>query len=398
MGRELETPTGYEVKAQLVRMLAAKRFRNAERQSELLELVVERKLKGQTTTGQIIARALFPHKVTKTPSGKIEIRGNDVRSAANHLRETLTRYQAGEGREDLVVIALPDPPKDNAVKIPEGEAYTPRFFYNSNHAVGQEFALGEFHRSRWTIEDDFKALDHYKRVLKIAPLHIGANIGSAEVWVGLAYWDSVWGPPTDKEQSILAAAEFLDDIHRLVPKLWRVHAVGGFMLMANGDLQNARRAFADALLLDRRSTEAYPPYIFFLIAVGKTAEGLRLAKTLLDSRVTAMDAHVTYAFALVRANRLGDALAALQMAFAMEPGHKRVHSLLAQIYMAQQKPAEALRHLEYLHALVDSSTFTLILNNCKSLVEAWPDEIKREWAERGQVLPDRQSFLLLTER
>src|SRR5579863_7827930 len=171
----LDIPTSPETKDQLAHMLASMRFRNAPNRADFLELVVQRALQGKKTPGHVVRTVLFSDKSD-----------NDVRQTANNLRRTLKEYYANEGREDLVVIALPDPPKDKTIKLPEGEAYTPRFSYNVNHPVGQEFVLGEFHRSRGTIEDNFTALDHYNRVLKLAPSHIGANIGTAEVWTGLA--------------------------------------------------------------------------------------------------------------------------------------------------------------------------------------------------------------------
>ena len=104
-------------------MLATPRFKNAETQADFLELVVGRALQGKQTRGSDIAKALFEHKD--------EI---NVRSNANHLRKTLERYYSQEGIEDLVLIALPKPPRERSVKLPEGVAYTPEFFYNPRHA------------------------------------------------------------------------------------------------------------------------------------------------------------------------------------------------------------------------------------------------------------------------
>ena len=116
-------------------MLASTRFRNAPNRADFLKLVAQRALQGKKTPGHVVRTVLFSEKFD-----------TDVRQTADHLRATLKGYYASEGREDLVVIALPAPPKDKTVKLPEGEAYTPRFSYNASHP-GQEFALGEFHRS-----------------------------------------------------------------------------------------------------------------------------------------------------------------------------------------------------------------------------------------------------------
>lgn len=131
-------PLNAEVRHQLGRMLATPRFRNADSQAAFLKLVVERALRGKKTTGDIIAETLFPEKAD-----------SDVRVTATNLRKALKNYEVGEGREDLVIIKLPDPPKEKGVRLPEGEAYTPRFFYSPHHAISNTVQLGDYHL-RWT--------------------------------------------------------------------------------------------------------------------------------------------------------------------------------------------------------------------------------------------------------
>ena len=316
----LEIPTSKEIKDQLACMLAAKRFRNAPNQSDFLALVVRRALEGKKTPGHVIAKELFPEKI-----------GTDVRVTADHLRATLKRYQAEEGREDLVVIALPDPPKDKTIKLPEGEAYTPRFSYNASHLAGQEFALAEFHRLRGTIDDTLKALDHYNKVFALSRFHVGAIIGCAEAYIERARWEAMWG--LNNEQSIYEAAETLDLLHPFLSKSWHVHAVGGFMLTINGKLDFAQKAFNDALALDRSSTEDYGGYVYFLIATRNLAEGLRLAKRHLDAHVIDLKARIRYAEALAAADQVNESLTVLEKAAEMEPGHSQVHLHLAQMYI-----------------------------------------------------------------
>src|SRR5580704_6917380 len=103
-------PAPEDIKAQLQRTLASKRFSTASNQKDFLVLVVNRALKGKKSSELVIAQALFP-KFIKDES-------TDVRVTASNLRKALAKYYAREGREDLVIIALPEPPPDKSIKLP----------------------------------------------------------------------------------------------------------------------------------------------------------------------------------------------------------------------------------------------------------------------------------------
>ena len=166
-----------DIRNQLRHMLATPRFKNAETQADFLELVVGRALQGKQTRGSDIAKALFEHKD--------EI---NVRSNANHLRKTLERYYSQEGIEDLVLIALPTPPRERSVKLPEGVAYTPEFFYNPRHAVAKAIRLGDYHLIRGTYEDSASAARYFVGALDNAPGTVRAALGVAEALCTALNW------------------------------------------------------------------------------------------------------------------------------------------------------------------------------------------------------------------
>lgn len=348
-----ESPLPPEVEDQLDRMLATTRFRHAPNQAEFLKLVVRRALRGKKTPGHVIAKELFPD------SG-----GNDVRATADNLRKTLKKYQAQEGLEDLVIIALPDPPQDRSVKLPEGEAYTPTFSYNPKHAVGKEYKLGEYFRVQGMFNDCCLASRHYYNALKISPAHVGANLGSAEVNCRWARWYITRGLLKDREDFVedllLFAATTLDDMQVLVPRLWRLHAVGGFLLsVRDGVGKLAEQAFGDALSLDRLQTEDYPPYFEFLIQIGDKLEGLRLARNHRDAHVDSVGAHVSYARALCFAREYADAEAVLENALSLGKGDVGLQYLLAVLRTAQRKHFKAIGHLLLLKSLADPLTIAV---------------------------------------
>jgi tetratricopeptide repeat protein len=364
-----ESPASPEIKDQLERMLASKRFRNAKNQSDFLRLAVERALAGKKTPGHVVAKALFKGKFLKDES-------LDVRVTAGNLRSSLKKYYAGEGRTDLVCIALPDPPEDKTVKLPEGEAYTPTFSYNSAHPVGKEFKLGMYHLSRGMWEDHSKAEKHFVTVLRMAPEHIGAAIGLAESYIGSLFWIREFNSRADIDELAEQAAGFLDRVGERASRFWRLHAAAGFMITEHGlYLDRAKLAFDTALKLDRASTEAYPPYFYFLIRVGEKSEAVRLARQYLESHPDNMAAHIACAKVLIRTDQFLEAKAVLKKALAIDRGYYAVHFFLALITLAQKRTGEILGHLMQVKLLADNTSYISLLRWCWN----WPQEKKKEW-------------------
>ncbi len=332
-------------------MLASKRFRNASNQSPFLAFAAKRALDGKMTPGHVVAKALFPRKAFK-------IGATDVRVTAGNLRSTLKKYYAREGCNDLVLISLPDPPPDKSVKLKEGEAYTPEFSYNPNHASAREFTLGEFYLRRGLFTDVHEALAHFNKVIALAPTHMGAILGAVDaICDALHYWER----HEDRGQWIAAAHGFIERALDLSPRFWRVHSAKGNFLMRLGDLVAAEAAFKTSLELDRSSTEGYLQYSQFLAKVGRFTESLRLAKAYLDSHVDDVNAYTLYAAALCDAGQLVEAEQVLTTALHMDKSRFSVHLGFLLLYFKQDRPAEAKRHAESLRHLVDEATYERIM-------------------------------------
>lgn len=367
-----ESPSPDEVRAQLERMLASKRFRTAWSQAQFLELVARRALEGKKTPGHIVAKTIFKGKFLKDES-------MDVRATANHLRATLKRYYAAEGRADLVCIALPDPPKDKSVKLPEGEAYTPTFSYNPMHSVGKEFKLGMHYLSRGMYEDYSRAITHFAAVLRLAPEHIGASIGMTEAYVSTLSWDREFNSGADIDILVEQAAGFLDRVHSRASRFWRLHAAGAFTITEQGlYLDRAKLAFDEALRLDRVSTEDYPPYFYFLVRTGEKSKAVHLAKQHLEAHPDSMAAHIACAKVYIRAERFPEAQAVLEKALAMDKGNYAVHLFLALLHLAQRRPEEVLGHVLQVKLLADDFTYRMAFRWCMQIVEVWPQHLKEE--------------------
>lgn len=371
-------PSESEIEEQLQRMLASDRFRVAEKRSEFLEFVVRRAKEEKMSPGSTIARKLFPDKVWKRPDGKIKVEGHDVRQTANNLRDSLRKYYAHEGREDPVIISLPEPPEDRTVKLAEGEAYTPRFAYGAFHPVSRELRLGDHFHRRGTVEDGRIALRHFAKALTICPDHVDAAIGVIETWCGLlAHHEK---PDEDSWAEVLVKAErVLDAAWARGSKNWRLYAVVGnrYYYAGGSRMSKAAEFFAKARTLDPIRTESYEPYIRCLIALGEVNEALALSKRYLDAHEEDSRAYVNYVLALSAAKRYGEIEAVLNRAVAIDKSNTFVQYYMAQLRIWQNRPDEALAHIELMKSLLDHRSFGKARRELEMQMRRLPDRFKK---------------------
>ena len=92
------------IRLQLDRILASAAFADAERASNFLRFVVERKLEGRA--GEIKESVIAVEVLGRNPS--FDSKSDPiVRVEAGRLRDRLSSYYEGEGEADRVLIALP---------------------------------------------------------------------------------------------------------------------------------------------------------------------------------------------------------------------------------------------------------------------------------------------------
>jgi tetratricopeptide (TPR) repeat protein len=360
IGREGETPRKTEVLGQLKRMRATPRFRNAGNPSDFLELVVRRALRGKKTPGRVIAQELFP-----------DLPPINVRVTADNLRKTLKKYYAQEGHEDLVIIALPDPPK-NHVKLPEGEAYTPLFSYNPNHALSKALRLGEHHLVRGTHADLNYAIEYFSKALEFSPLHARAHIGIAEALCNSLGWIAKEITDSETDDILSRTAEILNRVGEEASGYWRLHAAAGMFFLAVGDLEEARERFDAALALDRSTTETYPAYLGFLVASGKPTRAVELARRYLTLNIDNPGAYATCAMTMAIAGEIPQAEEVINQALQLDKGHPGIRMLATAFKLANAPGLEA-QEFSRLSAILDDTSYGLL---------------KREFLVRGALIPD----------
>ena len=371
-------PTPDETRRQLERMLASDRFVVATNQADFLALVVKRALEGKKTTEDIIGRTLFGAKFEKDES-------TDVRVTASNLRKKLRTYYAQEGREDLVIIALREPPRDKTIKLPEGVAYQPLFSYNPRHPHSRKFRLGIHYLAQKSPEAISQALAYLQDVGMTQESHAPARIALVEALCATSlYLGSV--PP---EELLALARQIANDAMQLNPNDWHAHASHGAALLCSWSLDQAGIEFDTALRLDKIQTLNYVWYAAYLFTVGKREQALELVKLSAAEQVESPQAHAAYGIYLYALRRFDEAELVLNNALKLDPNYWVARLVLSALYLSLDRPDDALRHYDRVQVLTDAdgawvmpglaalcaSRATKITKRKRSLMCRWAKEL-----------------------
>ena len=340
-------PAKFEVEDQLVRILATPRFRNARNPSDFLALGVKRALEGKKTTGSIIAKALFAGKFIQGES-------QDVKATSRNLRKSLERYYQREGSNDVVIIAYPEPSKDNSVKPVEGEAYTPRFSYNPKHETYIFVRVAYRCLEQSTYGNYRRAFGLFEDILHREPDNIAAILGMVETLCKFA--DRHWENPAHADP-IGAGTNLLERLGKRAEDYWRYWAAKAYLYKSQGKDDLVASYYERALILDRMATESFMPYIEFLFDVKRPEEGLGLAQRYVNERIEDSTAVALYGQILCWAGRPEAGIGHLHASLAMDPGNCLAHETLAMIRFMERDIEGVSRHLQALKSLCDAPSF-----------------------------------------
>jgi tetratricopeptide (TPR) repeat protein len=245
---EEPTPNDEEIKTQLARVLASRRFKRATNGALFLQHVVEKALAKEPINEESIGLALFP--------GWLRDVSNDVRVTANHLRGYLDKYYANEGANDFVKIDLPAGPK-----------YLPSFSYNP-----RAFAIARYRRGQHLLQTfRFPATlaarqEFFKAVNKHRDFALGhASLADAQLRIAFIYRLLVLGEFYDSHDGEFKFGfEEAQSAVRLDPSCWYTQYVYGVACVFLWQWRQARAAFERALTLNERECKdrfLYPAFI-----------------------------------------------------------------------------------------------------------------------------------------
>lgn len=344
-------PLKWEIEEQLTRILSSRRFRNASNPSAFLEFVVGRALEDKRTAGHLIAEKLFAGKFVKLVS-------NDVRQTKANLCKTLERYYKAEGKDDMVVIYLPDVPEDTSIKLLEGEAYTPQFKYNPKLDTVLILRMGYRLLEYSTYRDYVLAFSAFSEVLEKAPNHCGATIGLVETFCKFA--DRHWNNPAQLDP-LSTCNLLLGGMPAEMKNYWRYWAANAFVEKVVGEDTLAAAAFRKALELDQSQTESYIPYISFMFETQQTDIALGLADRYIQAHMEDSVAHTQYAYFMALALKSDVASSSLETALLLDAGNRGAHEFSAIIAFLKKDSDRFTEHMRTLRAICDATSFALIV-------------------------------------
>jgi tetratricopeptide (TPR) repeat protein len=340
-------PTRHEVERQLDRILADAVIASHAQPAKLLAFIVRRALEGEEITEQLIREFVFP-----TPPYKED--SNIARITMQTVRSLLPQYYATEGKDDPVIIALPQSPEGKRIKFQAGQAYTPEFRYNPRSDMAKDFAIAH-HLLRGGPAQIDQGLHHLDRILAADADHPELVLSTAEA----AASQLLLGVYPEDVHKVMIANGFawIDRIAPQVPGYWRVPMVRALLHYCDGDMEKAGEQFDIALTLDRQSTISRGWYTQYLFATGRQEEALRLAAQYADERIDNSQAHVLHGIYLNQAKRYEEAERAFTQALALDRNCWIAHYGLTQLYLATGDRERAQEHAKRLEALTEPAEF-----------------------------------------
>jgi tetratricopeptide (TPR) repeat protein len=349
-------PVRHEVERQLQRMLAHPLFAARPQQARLFEFLVRSALDEKEVTEKDIRAAFFP-----TPPYSPE--STVARTTVNFIRgELLREYYDGEGKDDPVLIALPDPKKNKtasgkSIKLPPGTAYKPAFSYNPRHDIAKEFALAQ-HFLRGTPSQITDALLHLAKVEEMEPDQPDTVLAAIEAYA----IQMLLGMPEDERKMYLEAGfDCLARIAPRVPDYWRIHVVRGLLYCADGYFETAKREFDAALALDRESTRRSDWYSYLLFRTGREEEAIQIEADDAAEGVADAGAQAAHGILLCHAHRFEEAERALKHALEIDRNCWTARYGMTLLLSETGRQWQALEESKRLESLLEREDFEILM-------------------------------------
>jgi tetratricopeptide (TPR) repeat protein len=273
----------------------------------------------------------------------------------------LPDYYAGDGEDDPVIIALPDPKKHRTargqvIKLPPGKTYTPSFSYNPRSWVARVLTVAH-HLLRGGLAQIDQAMVQFDKVSAAEPGHPEVKLGVLEGWA----FKLLSGAVGDPHETLVAGPLWhLDMIEKRIGPTWRTHHIRAMLKFFMGDRKAAAKEFEKALKLDRRNTISRGGYTDFLFRTGREEQALRLMAIEADEHANNAQVHAVYAIHLAGVHRYEDAGRMFDKALLLDFNCWLAHAGLWQMYLAQGSREKADAHAGQLEALVTPEEFAFL--------------------------------------
>jgi class 3 adenylate cyclase/TolB-like protein len=209
-------------------------------------------------------------------------------------------------------------------------------------AAFQLYMQGRAHVSRYTREDNARAIELFRQAVALQP-------GLALAWAGIstAYNQAVatgWAVPAEGYEQARSAAE---RALALAPDLVEGHVALGHV-RASGDLdwKGADASFRRAIELAPGSTAGLYSASWLAKCFGRTDEAIAFARRVVELDPLTARSHSNLAYLLAESGALDEAEAALAAALRLMPDGPKQNAVLGRIRLYQGRHAEALAAFE----------------------------------------------------
>jgi tetratricopeptide (TPR) repeat protein len=343
-------PTKPEVERQIDRMMGSYVFTSRLQQANLLKFIVEGTLRGKEITEKFIREHVFP-----TPPYAPE--SNIARRTMDLVRDNLAEYYANAGKDDPVIISLPQSPPGKRIKFQAGQAYAPRFAYNPLNPAVLKLRVANHQLHQMSYEEAMDSVDYFVELSALPGLAAAAHSGLAEAIIVLIIHEIKL--MDSAKQHLDEARHFSEIAVSLNPTSWHAHAVLGVVMLCLHNLWKARAEFTVALELDKAKTERYAGYAIFLITMARYSEALGLAKLAASERVEDSFAQAFCGLVHYVLRHFDEAEQAFRTAIKLDRHCWLAHNALAMLLADTARPNEALRHLGRLQVALDEKIWTM---------------------------------------
>ena len=215
--------------------------------------------------------------------------------------------------------------------------------YTENAEAYQLYLKGRYYWNKGTEESSHRAIEYFQQALDKDPSYALAYSGLADSY-SLLLADFGWLPPEEAIPKAKAAALKALEIDDRLPE---AHVSLGYASMAyDWDWPTAGKHFERALTLNPAYPTARQWYSAYLIALGRTEEGLAEAKRALDLDPLSLLVKRNMARQLYMARRFDQAIEQGRNMLEMDPGFALGHWQLGQAYAAKGMYREGLPELE----------------------------------------------------
>jgi len=216
-----------------------------------------------------------------------------------------------------------------------------------NNEAFQLYLKGEYNRQKGTPAATTESIDQYKKAIEIDPNYALAHLGLALAYRGAPSYGSM--PP---QEAFPKAKEEATKALELEPSLPTAYAaLAAVKATFDWDFAGAEQEYKKAIQLGPNNSEIHYSYGNFLVAMGRTDEGLSEFNTALQLDPLSLNVLTNIAWALYIAGKHDQALVQIRTVIERDPTFARAYLTLGEILQEQGKYEESIAAFQNIRQL-----------------------------------------------